>query len=430
MKLSHQDTEVFHLGECRHDTPLKVPQFIEEGSEVIVEVDYDIISASFKKKGELAVFENAGPRKKIYFDPSKTSAAIVTCGGLCPGLNNVVQSLVHQLYRQYGVLRILGIQYGYEGLNPEFGHPFMELNPSVVDGIDRIGGTMLGTSRGVQDIKTMVDTLVKNDIQILFTVGGDGTLRGANAIFEEISKRNLNISVVGVPKTIDNDISFIDRTFGFETAVAEATHVIYSAHAEAKSARNGIGLVRLMGRDSGFIAAYTALASNDVNFVLIPEVPFRLHGENGFLHHLHQRIIRKGHAVVVVAEGAGQEHLASSSQTDASGNKKLGDIGIYLKNEISKYFNDKNFHFNLKYIDPSYIIRSTPPSSDDAVSCIMLAQNAVHGAMCGRSNIVIGRWNSYYTFLPIPLAVRQRKKIDPAGYLWTIVKEATGQEDF
>ena len=330
MKIISEDTTVYHLGECLFESTLRIPQFIDEGSQVIVDVEYDSFTSTLKNEGSAAAFENAGPRKKIYFDPDKTSAAIVTCGGLCPGLNNVIQSLVIQLYHEYGVKRILGVRYGYEGLNPEFGHPFVELNPAAVDGIDRVGGTILGTSRGVQDVTTMVDTLVKNNIQILFTVGGDGTLRGANAIFEEIKKRNLNISVVGVPKTIDNDISFIDRTFGFETAVAEATRVIYSAHAEAKSARNGIGLVRLMGRDSGFIAAYTALASNDVNFVLIPEIPFRLEGENGFLFHLHKRIESKGHAVVVVAEGAGQDLMGeAASETDASGNKKFGDIGVF-----------------------------------------------------------------------------------------------------
>jgi len=429
MKLTHKDTEVFHLGDSKYDSPLNVPHFIDDDSRVIARVEFNQNDLEGQIR-DYPSFENAGPRKKLFFNPEETSAAVVTCGGLCPGLNNVIQSIVLQLYRQYGVKRILGVRYGYEGLNPEFNHPFVELNPAAVEGIDRTGGTVLGTSRGMQDVSVLVDTLVRENIQILFTVGGDGTLRGANALFEEIKKRKLEIAVVGVPKTIDNDISLIDRTFGFETAVAEATRVIYSAHAEAKSARNGIGLVKLMGRDSGFIAAYTALASNDVNFVLIPESPFLLEGENGFLVNLKRRLEKKGHAVVVVAEGAGQEYFNNRNEKDSSGNRKHGDIGIFLRDQIIEYFKNQNFHINLKYIDPSYIIRSTPPSSDDAVSCIMLAQNAVHGAMSGRSNIVIGRWNSYYTFLPIPLAVRERKKIDPSGYLWSIVKEATGQSEF
>ncbi|TAL36671.1 MAG: ATP-dependent 6-phosphofructokinase [Spirochaetes bacterium] len=428
--LEIQDTQVDRLGECAIDTPLRIPKFIDEGQRIVVDVDYESLRKSIAGNGDTASFENAGPRRKIFFDPANTRAAIVTCGGLCPGINNVIRGIVLELFHQYKVKSIYGVRYGFEGLIPKFGHGFMTLTPEVVENLHIEGGTLLGSSRGNQNIEEMVDTLEANYISILFTIGGDGTLRGTQAIYEEIAKRGLKISIVGVPKTIDNDISYVDRTFGFETAVSTATPVLYSAHAEAKGARNGIGLVKVMGRDSGFIAATTAIASNVVNYVLIPEAPFRLHGPGGFLEHLHHRLVTKKHAVILAAEGAGQEYFEGLNEFDASGNKKKGDIGTYLRDQITGYFKEKNTHINLKYIDPSYIIRSVPASPDDAVFCIMLAQNAVHGAMSGRSGFLVGRWNKFFTFIPLKLATKTRKKVDPKGYLWSIVKETTGQEDF
>lgn len=428
--LRPEDTTVGRLGECSYPSPLSIPSFIADGARVVIDVEYDSLEEAFRAGRPVLTLENAGPRPRLFFDPARTTAAIVTCGGLCPGLNNVIQALVKQLTLQYGLPRVLGVPYGYEGLNPAAGHVLRELTPESVAHIDRQGGTILGTSRGNQDPAIMVDTLVAHGIDILFTVGGDGTLRGAAAIGEEIARRGLPISVVGIPKTIDNDIHYIDRTFGFETAVAEATNVLLGAHAEATSARNGIGLVKLMGRDSGYIASFAALASNETNCVLIPEVPFRLHGEGGLLSHLKERLARKRHAVIVVSEGAGQDLLPDTGATDASGNRRYGDIGLFLKKEIEAYLKAEAVPFTLKYIDPSYTIRSVPPSADDAVSCMMLAQNAAHGALAGKTGCMIGRVNSYYVYVPVALAVRSRKRIDPKGYLWSIVKEATGQPDF
>ena len=428
--MDHLDTEVYNLGPCEIDSPLAVPMFIKEGERVVVDVEYGKIEQAFKNNGTALSFENAGPRKKIFFDPKKTNAAVVTCGGLCPGLNNVIKSIVSLLEYQYEIDTVYGVKYGYEGLAPEFGHELVRLTTDNIVDIHEKGGTILGSSRGQQNIATMVDTLVKHNISILFTIGGDGTLKGAQSIFEEVRARGLNIAVVGVPKTIDNDISYVDRTFGFSTAVSVATNAVNAAHAEATGARNGIGIVKVMGRDSGFIAAYTALASNHVNFVFIPEVKYTMDGKKGFLEQLHQRLLKRGHAVVLVAEGAGQEYFTGEKQLDASGNVKHSDIGFFMRDSIIDYFKKINFHINPKYIDPSYIIRSMPASADDAVFCIMLAQNAVHAAMAGKSGILVGRWNNYFTFIPIKLAIGQRKKIDPKGYLWSIVKESVGQPDF
>lgn len=429
-RLAPNDTIVRSLGESVFRTPIQIPSFIADDARVIFNVEYEAVQANLKANQPIVTLENAGPREKLYFNPTEVIAAIVTCGGLCPGLNNVIQALVKQLYFQYQVKKVYGVKYGFEGLNPEFGHSLLELTPESVRGIDRQGGTILGTSRGSQDIGTMVDTLVANKIDILFAVGGDGTMRGAKAIADEIERRNLKISIAGIPKTIDNDVQFIERTFGFETAMSVATDVLHGAHAEAASALNGIGLVKLMGRDSGYIAAFAGLASSETNYVLIPEVQFTLAGPNGLLAHLKERLLRKRHALIVVAEGAGQDLVPERHEKDASGNRRYGDIGLFLKKEIESYLKSEKVPFTLKYIDPSYIIRSVPASADDSVYCMMLAQNAVHGAMSGKTNFMVGKVNSYYIYVPIEIAVSSRKRIDPHGYLWSIVKEATGQPDF
>ncbi len=352
----------------------------------------------------------------------------MTCGGLCPGLNNVIRSIFNQLHYRYGVKHIFGIQYGFEGFISGYNHPLIDLTPEIVEYIHLFGGTILGSSRGNQDIGQIVDTLENLNISILFCIGGDGTLRGANAISEEISKRNLKISVAGIPKTIDNDINLIEKSFGFETAFTIANDIIRNAHNEAIGAFNGISLIKLMGCDLGFIAAHAALSIQEVNFVLIPEVEFDLYGHYGFLKFLKKRLEERHHALIVVAEGAGQNFfMDANKQADASGNIKNQDIGLYLKEKIAEEFESKNFPYTIKYIDPSYIIRSAPANANDSKFCSLLAQNAVHAAMAGKTDFVVGNCNNEFTILPIPAAVSKRKKIDPESELWWNVLEATGQ---
>jgi 6-phosphofructokinase 1 len=368
--------------------------------------------------------EVAGPREQIFFDPARLRAGIVTCGGLCPGLNNVIRAVVLSLYHHYGVKTVYGFRYGYEGLSRRYGHGPLALTPAVVNDIHELGGTILGSSRGPQEPVDMVDTLERMQVGILFTIGGDGTLRGAQAIHREAARRGLELAVIGIPKTIDNDISFIQTTFGFETAVAEAKRSTNGAHSEAVGARNGLGLVKLMGRDSGFIAAYSVLVDNQVNFCLVPEVRFSL---EGLLGALEKRIARRGHAVIVAAEGAGQDLLAATGERDASGNLKHGDIGLFLRDRIKDYFRQKQVEINLKYIDPSYTIRSQPANPRDSAFCLLLGHSAVHAGLTGRTNMVVGFWNNTFTHVPISLAVSSRKKIDPEGRLWNSVVASTGQ---
>ncbi|MBP7654391.1 ATP-dependent 6-phosphofructokinase [Candidatus Dependentiae bacterium] len=425
------------LGKSTIKSPLKLStkygdrkvNYVEEDEYISYYNEYKQLK-QFRNIGEAPRFEKAGPRQFLYFNPPQTKAAIVTCGGVAPGLNDVIRALVMELYWIYGVKSIIGIPYGYAGFNIKNGFEPIELTPNKVSEIHSFGGTILGTSRGKQDEKEIVDYLLQSNISILFCIGGDGTLRGASAIYKEITKRKLKISVVGIPKTIDNDIAYMDKTFGFETAFSKAAEAIKSAHSEARSAYHGIGLVKLMGRHSGYIAANAALALKEVNFVLIPEVKFDLFGSKGLFEQVKERLISRKHTVIVVAEGAGQEYLLSNNskiEYDASGNVKLSDIGLFLKQEISKYFKEQNFEFSLKYIDPSYMIRSLPANPSDSIFCGTLAQNAVHCAMAGKTDVVVGYQQNHFVHIPIETATSFRKEIDPESELWFSVLEATGQ---
>lgn len=420
------------LGSATIPSPILGRQFASDTESISFFQKGEEIAAFASSGKPLPLLQKAGPRELIYHDPAWTRAAVVTCGGLCPGLNDVIKGIVNVLSEDYGVKHIYGIRFGYRGLTPKNHHPPIELNPDIVDTIHENGGTILGSSRGNQDIENMVDTLIRMNINILFTIGGDGTLMGAQAIFEEISRRSANISVIGLPKTIDNDLNFIERTFGFESAVYAAADIITAAHMEAKGAFNGIGLVKLMGRDSGFIAGFASMANSVVNICLIPEVPFTLDGEHGLLKALERRFESgKDHAVIVVAEGAGQDLFHNlPEQRDASGNILKHDIGFLLKQQINDHFKSKNQEVNIKYFDPSYYIRSVPAKGTDAIFCYLLAENAVHAAMAGKTNMVVGFWNNHYTHVPIQLATLERKKINPLGSLWNAVLSITQQQTY
>jgi 6-phosphofructokinase 1 len=434
MKNMNINTAIPALGPARIPSPLGLPGAVGDGKTRFIKDEYRIsvdvrMDRMFgENQDNILSFELAGPREKIYFDPSKLKCAVANCGGLCPGLNDIIRSLVLELYHVYGVKSIYGVRYGLQGFIPEFGHDLIELTPQRVSGIQNTGGSMLGSSRGGQDIGEIVDCLERTGVGLLFMVGGDGTLMASKAIGDEILNRGLKISVVGIPKTIDNDIFLVSRSFGFDSAVDVATLAIKGAHNEAEAYPNGIGLIKLMGRHSGFLAATAALAQPDANFVLIPEEEILLHGENGLLAAIKKRLELRKHAVIIVAEGAGQNFFEDKDiEHDASGNVKLKDIGLFLKSEISDYFKSKEIPISLKYIDPSYIIRSLPANANDSVFCGLLARDAVHAGMAGKTNLIISFWNNNYVHVPMDASAGKRKKMDPAGKLWQSVLESTGQ---
>ncbi|MFA6689244.1 MAG: ATP-dependent 6-phosphofructokinase [Sphaerochaetaceae bacterium] len=430
------DFSIPNLGEAKIPSPIMMSTYQGDGMADYVSDDdrilYSIQTVAGKDGHPVPLHEDtvelAGPRSKLYFNPAHVHAAICTCGGICPGLNNVIRAVVRCFWYRYGVRRISGIQFGYQGLLENSPYPLIPLDPDVVDDIQEKGGTILGSARGGgKQVEEIVDSLERLNINILVTIGGDGTLRGAYDIGEEIKKRGLKIAVVGIPKTIDNDLSFIQSSFGFDTAVAMAVPSVRGAHVEAKNSINGIGMVKVMGRESGFIAAHTSLAQSDVNFCLIPENPFDLEGANGLLEHLKHRILDRGHAVILVAEGAGQDLVPPTNERDASGNVKYQDIGLFLKDQIKAFFKREGIQCNIKYIDPSYIIRSAPANPNDSIYCARLGAHAVHAAMAGKTQALVSLVNNQFVHIPIKVAVSERNHVDLEGSLWRDVLENTRQ---
>jgi 6-phosphofructokinase 1 len=432
--LTSADVSIDVLGRCLLPSPVASHlgatgmHFVGAAEKIVLNDSLSAISTA--GVADQPAFELAGPRNKIFFDPRLVRCAIVTCGGLAPGLNNVIRGIVLELWSGYGVRHIVGFRYGYEGLIARYGHSPMVLTPDTVAHIHHEGGTVLGTSRGSQDPGEIVDNLEANGIGILFVIGGDGSMNGALRIAAEAKKRGVRLAVVGVPKTIDNDIAYIDRSFGFVSAYSAAVDVIRSARIEAMAANNGIGLVKLMGRHSGFLACHAALASTEADIVLIPEVPIALQGDGSVFSCLDQILARKGFAVIVVAEGAAQDLISSGPgglANDKSGNAKLKDVGVYLRDSLTAHFAKRGVEATIKYIDPSYAIRSIPACPSDSVYCWDMARNAVHAGMAGNTAVLIGRWHGHYVHVPMALAIRERRHVNCEGDLWMSVIESTGQ---
>ncbi|KAF8025656.1 hypothetical protein BT93_F2482 [Corymbia citriodora subsp. variegata] len=377
-------------------------------------------------------FRRAGPRQKVYFESDEVHACIVTCGGLCPGLNTVIREIVCGLHHMYGVSKVLGIEGGYKGF---YARNTITLTPKVVNDIHKRGGTILGTSRGGHSTSKIVDSIEDRGINQVYIIGGDGTQKGAAVIFEEIRRRGLKVAVIGIPKTIDNDIPVIDKSFGFDTAVEEAQRAINAAHVESESIENCIGVVKLMGRNSGFIAMYATLASRDVDCCLIPESPFYLEGPGGLFEYIEKKLKEDGHMVLVIAEGAGQELLSESMRTmhqaDASGNKLLQDVGLWISQKIKDHFaRTHKMAINLKYIDPTYMIRAVPSNASDNVYCTLLAHSAIHGAMAGYTGFTVGPVNGRHAYIPFYRINERQHKVVITDRMWARLLSSTNQPSF
>ncbi|PIN05038.1 Pyrophosphate-dependent phosphofructo-1-kinase [Handroanthus impetiginosus] len=377
-------------------------------------------------------FRRAGPREKVYFKSEEVRACIVTCGGLCPGINTVIREIVCGLSNMYGVNEILGIQGGYRGF---YSKNTISLTPKSVNDIHKRGGTFLQTSRGGHDTNKIVDNIQDRGINQVYIIGGDGTQKGAAAISKEVERRGLKVAVAGIPKTIDNDIAVIDKSFGFDTAVEEAQRAINAAHVEVESVENGVGIVKLMGRYSGFIAMHATLASRDVDCCLIPESPFYLEGQGGLFEFVEQRLKENGHIVIVLAEGAGQEYVAQSfhaaDEKDASGNRLLLDVGLWLTQKIKDHFtNVRKMAINMKYIDPTYMIRAIPSNASDNIYCTLLAQSAVHGAMAGYTGFTVGPVNSRHAYIPISQVTETQNTVKLTDRMWARLLASTNQPSF
>ena len=216
--------EIPVIGQARIDSPVqmsktygdKIVNYVREDEYILYDVKSKKGAGASQGRFNLLSSESRSPGKNLFPSRSCARGGCKPCGGLCPGLNNVIRSVVRTLWYQYGVRRITGIRNGYRGFLPQYNLPIKELNPDVVDDIHYMGGTILGSSRGGANIEEIVDAIERLNLNMLFTIGGDGTTKGALAIAAEIEKRNLKVAVIGIPKTIDNDLSFIQRSFGFE----------------------------------------------------------------------------------------------------------------------------------------------------------------------------------------------------------------------
>jgi len=430
MELANLDLSIQTLGPAEFPNPLC--RYVEsDGDRVFIRDEADRINMDIRANPNVhrkhLSFESAGAREKLYFEPGRARAAIVTCGGLCPGLNDVIRSVVRQLHLWYDVKKVYGIRFGFGGLSRSPEYPPMELDLEAVVNIQQVGGTILGSARGKPDTDEIVDTLLRWKINMLFCVGGDGTLRGADEIADEIERRGLKIAVIGIPKTIDNDVPFVYRSFGYQTAVEEARHVLECAHVEANGVKHGVGLVKLMGRDAGFVTASAALSNGDVNYCLIPEMSVPIQGENGLLEHLRRRLKARNHALIAVAEGALQSYLGESGQTDASGNKVYNDAGRWLGGEIEKAFREWGEEVNVKYFSPSYSIRSVPANGDDRIFCADLGRHATHAAMAGKTRMLVGFWHGEFTHVPLKAIYGMKKRVKRDQSLWVSVLTSTGQ---
>ncbi|KAI5411720.1 ATP-dependent 6-phosphofructokinase 3, variant 3 [Lathyrus oleraceus] len=352
--------DVPHLSDYIPDLPTYPDPLQDNPSYAVVKQYYvnqdDTVAQQIvvhKNSSRGTLFRRAGPAQKVYFDSKEVYACIVTCGGLCPGLNTVIRELVCGLYHMYGVHKVLGIEGGYRGF---YSRNTIPLTPKIVNDIHKRGGTILKTSYGGHDTSKIVDSIQDRGINQVYILGGFGTQNEAAMIFEEIRRRGLKVAVVGIPKTIDNDIPVIDKSIGFDTAVEEAQRAINSAHVEAESAENGIGVVKLMGHCSGFIAMYATFASRDVDCCLIPESPFYLEGPGGVLEFIEKRLREQGHMVIVIAEGAGQELILPSDKSnknrpDAASDDLFHDVSLWLSLKIKDHFaRSKKMAINLKYI--------------------------------------------------------------------------------
>jgi len=425
---------------------MRYSKFVEPdwGEGVIQKITYTTHDRTVPKA---VGFVRAGPRQTLHFAPEKgIRAAVVTCGGLCPGLNNVIREIVDSLHNLYGAELVYGVRGGYMGFTSSEDTPYVLVssqkeehqfqsmqNPTVVvngetkfcevisvANIHHAGGTVLAAGRGGHDTEAIVNFIKANNLQHLYVVGGDGSQRGALKVANACMELGINCSVAGVPKTIDNDLAEIDRSFGFETAVQAATTAIRAATVEAKCNKpRGIGVVKLMGRSAGFIAAHATLAAGDVDLCLVPEVPLVLDGETGCLEHLKRVVDEKGYAVVVVAEGAGEDILGQNCEVDAGGNRKLPAIGSFIKDQINAFFKKCGTPATVKFIDPSYMIRSVPANAADSQLCTRLSQTAVHGAMAGMTGFISGVVHNRMVCLPMKYVVEQSPcHMNVEGHTW------------
>lgn len=407
-------------------------------SRRLATADVDILRLFEQAGSPPPSFPEAGPRKELCFDPHRVKAAVVTTGGLAPGLNSVVHSIVDRHFNTYELNETLGgavygIYDGFRGLR-DCASNSTTLNPKVTLDWLRQGGSNLGSIRfrDPQGEKHLVDEIAKSitqmAIDILYVIGGDGSQLIAHKVAQAVP----SISVLGVPKTMDNDVLWVRESFGFDTTVEQATHAINALHFEAQSTRR-VGLLQFFGAESGFVAANAALASGQVDLVLIPEAFNNLSDEQlqhywkMLLGHLDDRVKRQAHmphAIVVVAEGVETALVQQKS-------RKLGRKGDFLellKQDIAGKVRDRRGRCLEIFVnEPRHYIRSGAANAHDQIFCERLGALAVDNGLAGYTNCMVSHWLTEYVLVPLELVVQGQKSIQTSGMFWRQVETSTGQ---
>ena len=430
LAITADDLAIARLGERTIDTPLRdLLGGREESVHYVTETDRVLLDdtlgvAKRRSAGtpaELPAFNPGGPREKLYFEPSTVTAAIVTCGGLCPGLNNVVRALVLQLANAYGVKSILGFRNGYSGLT-DTSAP-LALTPELVRDIHNRGGTILGTSRGGQEPAAMVDTLARHRVDMLFVIGGDGSLRGAQKIAAKpppatAARRGGHPEDHRQRHSVDRpELRLPDRVRPRRRVDPRRAHR-GRVHRRRRGTGQADGPAQRLHRLLCDTRQPRSRLRPDPRSLLparqLPALPAQARRSAG----ARSRGRRRGRRAGAVPR---------SAETDASGNARLGDIGALLRERVTAHFAQHGTPLSLRYVDPGYAIRSVPANAFDAVYCARLAQAAVHAGMAGFTSMVVARWHGRFIHLPIALATATRNQVDPHGDLWMSVLEATGQ---
>ena len=408
-----------------------------------VTADMDVIAQFQARAQPVPAFLEAGPRRMLFHEPQSVRAVVVTSGGLAPGLNCVVHGIVTRHWNTYGVNAarrggIFGIYDGFVGLyNKPLDKTPASLRPEITEPwLDR-GGSMLGARRfHEQELGELADqitaNLALNDINILYVIGGDGSLKVAHEIAQRAKARN--ISVVGIPKTMDNDVLWVWQSFGFNTAVQKAAEVVNTMHAEAESTRR-VGLIELFGAESGFVAANATLASGHVDLVLVPEIFLALCPQqceallDRFIEYLSQTVRSKerAHAIVVLAEGVGElfkQRQVKLGGQPVSGKNFAGELRDFLQGGLKDPLGRV---VDVFVNQPRHNIRAVPANAYDQIYCARLGALAVDNALAGYTDVMVSQWLTEYVLVPLELVALGKKSIPPGGMFWKQVVSSTGQ---
>lgn len=463
----------------------------DEGARIVVDARrkyHDPLEGITPAAWNLTMPE-AGPRRYVsYPQKNQLKVGILVSGGIAPGINAVISGIIarHHAYQAWSqkinknyALEILGYSEALKGLL-HAGRPAVPLDLKTVREAVNHGGSILPTARAdelldLEDPKQrdgaldkVTSRLINQQIDILYIIGGDGSMRAAHAISCRARRNPINeLSVIGIPKTMDNDILWVWQSFGFLSAVEFAKQAILQLHTEVMS-NPRLCVIQLFGSDSGFVVSHAALASGVCDAVLIPEVNFTLKQLSGYIRY---RLQDRPHSdkpyggIVALAETAipldWREYVSATAEV-ADGSEKviltpeelraietfeshgrrvhgqtpdalrsggLRLVSQILQREIRK-LGDRWSSYRVFTNEPRHLIRSIEPSVSDVIFAQRLGTLAVDNAMAGYHDFMISQWLTEYVLVPLKLVVLGRKRVPEHGIFWKSVRASTGQPDF